>query len=63
LEAPKWETPHAHQDCGVFDMTASVGNATLVDNGFLMALRDTQVSARQPDMVGDPIGLFECFVE
>jgi hypothetical protein len=59
---PKWEEPHTHQDCVVFDMTVKVGNRTLIDNGFLMALRDPQVieAARK---YGDPMELLETFVE
>ena len=59
---PKWEEPHTHQDCVVFDMTVKVGNTTLIDNGFLMALRDPEVieAARR---YGDPVELLETFVE
>ncbi len=59
---PAWEEPHSHQDCVVFDMTVKVGNTTLIDNGFLMALRDPQVveAARR---YGDPVDLLETFVE
>ena len=42
-QVPRWEEPHTHQDCVVFDATVKVGNTTLIDNGFLMALRDPQV--------------------
>jgi hypothetical protein len=59
---PKWEEPHTHQDCVVFDMTVKVGNNTLIDNGFLMALRDPQVIAAA-SRYGDPMELLETFVE
>jgi hypothetical protein len=61
-QVPKWEEPHTHQDCVVFDMTVKVGNATLIDNGFLMALRDPQVVA-EASKYGDPVDLLESFVE
>ena len=59
---PKWEEPHTHQDCVVFDMTVKVGNTTLIDNGFLMALRDSQV-IEAASRYGDPVELLETFVE
>ncbi len=59
---PKWEEPHTHQDCVVFDMTVKVGNTTLIDNGFLMALRDKQV-IEAAGKYGDPVELLETFVE
>ncbi len=59
---PKWEEPHTHQDCVVFDMTVKVGNNTLIDNGFLMALRDPRV-VEAASRYGDPVELLETFVE
>lgn len=59
---PKWEEPHTHQDCVVFDMTVKAGNATLIENGFLMALRDKQV-VEAASKYGDPVELLETFVE
>ena len=59
---PRWEEPHTHQDCVVFDATVKVGKTTLIDNGFLMALRDPQVIA-EASRYGDPRELLETFVE
>jgi hypothetical protein len=59
---PHWEEPHIHQDCAVFDATVKAGNTTLIDNGFLMSLRDEQVVAAA-SKYGDPIELLESFVE
>jgi hypothetical protein len=61
-QVPHWEEPHTHQDCIVFDMTVKVGATTLIDNGFLMALRDPQVVA-EARKYGDPVELLESFVE
>jgi hypothetical protein len=61
-KVPKWEEPHTHQDCVVFDMTVKVGNTAMIDNGFLMALRDPQVVA-EAKKYGDPVDLLESFVE
>ena len=59
---PRWEEPHTHQDCVVFDATVKVGGVTLIDNGFLMALRDKKV-VEEASKYGDPIELLESFVE
>ena len=61
-QVPKWEEPHTHQDCVVFDMTVKVGNTMMIDNGFLMALRDPQV-VKEASQYGDPVELLESFVE
>jgi hypothetical protein len=61
-QVPRWEEPHTHQDCVVFDMTVKVGSTTLIDNGFLMALRDPQV-VKEAGKYGDPVELLESFVE
>jgi hypothetical protein len=61
-QVPKWEEPHTHQDCVVFDMTVKVGNTVMIDNGFLMALRDPQV-VKAASQYGDPVDLLESFVE
>jgi len=61
-QVPRWEEPHTHQDCVVFDMTVKAGDATLIDNGFLMALRDPQV-VKEASKYGDPVELLESFVE
>ncbi len=59
---PKWEEPASHQDCIVYDMTVKAGNTTLIDNGFLMALRDPQV-VEMASRYGNPKELLEQFVE
>lgn len=58
---PRWEEPHTHQDCILFDATVKVGDQTLIDNGFLMALRDEKVVA-EASKYGDPKELLESFV-
>ncbi len=58
---PKWEEPHTHQDCIMFDATVKVGDTTLIDNGFLMSLRDEKVVAAA-SKYGDPKELLESFV-
>lgn len=59
---PHWEEPHVHQDCVIFDATVKAGNTTLIDNGFLMSLRDQQV-VEAASRYGDPIDLLESFVQ
>jgi hypothetical protein len=59
---PYWEEPHVHQDCAIFDATVKAGNTTIIDNGFLMSLRDPAVVAAAASY-GDPIELLEAFVE
>ncbi len=61
-QVPRWEEPHTHQDCVVFDMTVKLGNITMIDNGFLLALRDPQVVS-EASKYGDPVELLESFVE
>ncbi|MFM1814229.1 MAG: hypothetical protein RLZ98_924 [Pseudomonadota bacterium] len=58
---PHWEEPHTHQDCVMFDATVKVGDRTLIDNGFLMALRDPQV-VEAASKYGNPKELLESFV-
>lgn len=55
---PNWEEPPIHQDLIVLDGTVTAGNTTVIDKGFLMALRDPAVveMARQ---FGDPLELLE----
>jgi hypothetical protein len=59
---PNWEEPHIHMDFVTFDSTVTAGNTTLLDNGFLMSLRDEQVVAAA-SQYGDPVDLLESFVE
>jgi hypothetical protein len=58
---PNWEEPPIHQDLIVLDATVTAGKNTLVDKGFLMALRDPEVVALA-SRYGDPIDLLESFV-
>ncbi len=58
---PRWEEPHTHQDCIMFDATVKVGDTTLIDKGFLTALRDKQV-VEAAAKYGDPKELLESFV-
>jgi hypothetical protein len=59
---PNWEEPHAHQDSVMFDCTVKVDNTTLIDKGFLTALRDPKV-VEEAAKYGDPVELLETFVE
>ncbi len=59
---PNWEEPPLHQDLATFDTTVKLGNVTLIDNGFLMALQSPQVVAAA-SRYGDPVDLLESFVE
>lgn len=55
---PTWEEPAVHQDLVVLDATVTAGDVTLIEQGFLMALRDPAVielAAR----FGDPVDLLE----
>ena len=57
---PYWEEPHVHMDMVTFDTTVTAGNRTVIDKGFLMALRDPQVVAAA-ERYGDPVDLLENF--
>ncbi len=58
---PRWEEPHTHQDCVMFDATVKVGKTTLIEDGFLTALRDPKVVA-EAGKYGNPTELLESFV-
>jgi len=58
---PNWEEPPVHQDLIVFDGTVTAGKNTLIDKGFLMALRDPAV-VEMASLYGDPVELLEAFV-
>ena len=45
----------------VFDATVTAGRSTVIDKGFLMALRDPEVVA-MASRFGDPLELLESFV-
>ncbi len=55
---PEWEEPPVHMDLVSFDATVTAGNATLVQDGFLCALRDAEVVAAA-QRYGDPVDLLE----
>ena len=57
---PNWEEPHVHMDLVTFDTTVKAGNTTLIDNGFLMSLRDEQV-VEAASRYGDPVELLEAY--
>lgn len=59
---PNWEEPPLHQDLCTFDTTVKLGNVTLIEGGFLKALKAPGVidAARR---YGDPVDLLESFVE
>jgi hypothetical protein len=55
---PNWEEPPVHQDLIVLDATVSAGDETIIDQGFLCALRDPQV-VQAAARYGDPVALLE----
>ncbi|NKB56651.1 MAG: hypothetical protein GKS00_09960 [Alphaproteobacteria bacterium] len=59
---PEWEEPPVHMDLISYDTTVTAGNATLIDQGFLTALRAPSVVA-MAERYGDPIDLLENWPE
>lgn len=57
---PNWEEPHVHMDLVTFDSTVTAGNKVLIDEGFLLSLRDPKV-IEAASKYGDPIALLEEF--
>jgi hypothetical protein len=55
---PDWEEPPVHQDLVILDATVKAGEHTLIDQGFLCALRDPEV-VRAASFYGDPVSLLE----
>ncbi|MES2980564.1 MAG: hypothetical protein V4731_19265 [Pseudomonadota bacterium] len=55
---PQWEEPPVHMDLVSLDTTVSVDGRTLIENGFLSALRDPSVQAAAAGY-GDPVELLE----
>lgn len=55
---PEWEEPPVHMDLISYDTTVTAGNATLIDEGFLTALRAPSVVAMAAQY-GDPVDLLE----
>lgn len=58
---PDWEEPPVHMDLITLDSTVTAGDALLIDQGFLCALRDSRV-AQTASLYGDPIELLEAVV-
>ena len=59
---PEWEEPPVHMDLISYDTTVTAGNATLIDQGFLTALRAPSVVA-MAEKFGDPVDLLENWPE
>jgi hypothetical protein len=55
---PQWEEPPIHQDLVTFDTTVTAGDTTIIERGFLMALRDAAV-VETASRYGDPVDLLE----
>jgi hypothetical protein len=55
---PQWEEPPVHQDLVTLDTTVTAGDTTIIDRGFLMALRDPAV-VDMASRYGDPVDLLE----
>ena len=55
---PNWEEPPVHQDLIAFDMTVAAGGEKIIDEGFLVALRDPSV-VEMAKRYGDPVELLE----
>ena len=55
---PDWEEPPIHMDLVTFDSTVMAGDQALIDEGFLLALRDSSVVA-MAERYGDPVELLE----
>ncbi|MEO7941488.1 MAG: hypothetical protein ABIR55_22920 [Burkholderiaceae bacterium] len=55
---PDWEEPPVHMDLVMLDATVKAGDQTLIDQGFLCALRDPEV-VELATRYGDPIELLE----
>lgn len=59
---PDWEEPPVHMDLVNLDATVKAGNETLIDRGFLCALRDPDV-VELAARYGDPLWLLEAGVD
>lgn len=58
---PDWEEPPVHMDLVTLDSTVTAGGNTLIDQGFLCALRDPEV-VKMAARYGDPVELLEAQV-
>ena len=59
---PMWEEPPVHMDLISLHATVTVGNNSLIEDGFLMALRDPDVVAAAAHY-GEPVELLEAWPE
>ena len=59
---PDWEEPPVHVDLVMLDATVRAGDALLIDQGFLCALRDPEV-VEMAARYGDPVELLEAGVD
>lgn len=59
---PDWEEPPVHMDLVMLDATVSAGPNTLIQDGFLCALRDASVIALAA-RYGDPVELLEAHID
>ena len=59
---PDWEEPPVHIDLVMLDATVSAGRNTLIQDGFLCALRDASVIALAA-RYGDPVELLEAHID
>ena len=55
---PNWEEPPIHMDLVALDSTVFAGDSMVIEDGFLLALRDPQVIAAA-SRFGDPVDLLE----
>jgi len=59
---PDWEEPPIHQDLVVFDATVKAGSNSIIEKGFLCALRDPEVLTLAKSF-GNPVSLLESPVD
>jgi hypothetical protein len=57
---PNWEAPRVHMDLVTFDSTVVAGNNVLIEDGYLMSLRNPAV-IEAAGKYGDPVELLEQF--
>ncbi len=55
---PEWEEPPIHMDLVTFDSTVTAGNSTIIDKGFLKALKASSV-VDMASKYGDSVDLLE----
>jgi hypothetical protein len=57
---PNWEEPHIHMDLVSYDATVTAGNRPMIEDGYLLSLRDPAVRALA-ERYGDPVDLLESY--